>query len=181
LQSTPGEGSTFWFTLALAVRAEEGARPETPPPSFERTLVERHGGARILLAEDEPISREVAEGLLQEVNMRIDLAVDGQEAVELACARRYDLILLDMQMPRLTGIDAAQRIRTASRNLDTPIIAMTANAFEEDRRACLDAGMNAHLAKPVEPDTLFEALLNWLPNANTTRPDPATAVRAKGV
>ncbi len=163
VESAPGEGSTFWFTLSLGRQVAATPPPDDAAPSAEDALIERYGGARILLAEDEPISREVAEGLLQEVHMTIDVAMDGQEAVELARSRRYDLILMDMQMPRLTGADAARHIRAASRNLDTPIIAMTANAFEEDRRACLDAGMNAHLAKPVEPDTLFAALLHWLP------------------
>ncbi|MCB1955547.1 MAG: PAS domain S-box protein [Rhodocyclaceae bacterium] len=171
LESTPGEGSTFWFTLVLNSRL---AAPDTDCPpttdSLEGQLIQKHRGARILLAEDEPISREVAEGLLREACMDVDVAGDGAQAVEMAQLRAYDLILMDMQMPRLTGIDAAQRIRRTSRNLDTPIIAMTANAFEEDRRACLAAGMNAHLAKPVEPDVLYSALLQWLPPVAVSAP-----------
>ena len=101
-------------------------------------------------------------GLLEDVGLTVDLAEDGVEAVALAQQNHYDLILMDMQMPQMNGIDATQAIRALPGRRTTPILAMTANAFDEDRQACLDAGMNDHIAKPVDPDVLFETLLKWL-------------------
>jgi CheY-like chemotaxis protein len=125
-------------------------------------LQRTHAGARVLLAEDEPINREVAVCLMEDTALIVDVAVDGQEALELARRHRYALILMDMQMPRLNGLEATRAIRADSLNRDTPILAMTANAFAEDRQACLAAGMNAHLPKPVVPEVLYETLFNWL-------------------
>ena len=113
-------------------------------------------------SEDDPINREVACDLLEDVGLVIDLADDGEAAVRMARENRYDLILMDMQMPKCNGVEAAAAIRAGSSNQQTPILAMTANAYEEDRRACLAAGMNDHLGKPVEPAVLFAALLHWL-------------------
>jgi CheY-like chemotaxis protein len=125
----------------------------------------RFPGARILLAEDEPINREVSLCLLDAVGLRVDVALDGREALDLARRQRYALILMDMQMPNMNGVDATRAIRNMgadSLNRDTPILAMTANAFDEDRQVCLAAGMNDHLPKPVDPLVLFETLLKWL-------------------
>jgi CheY-like chemotaxis protein len=102
--------------------------------------------------------------LLDDAGLSVDLAEDGQQALDLARQNRYDLILMDMQMPNLNGVDATKAIRADSLNRATPILAMTANAFDEDRQACLEAGMNEHLAKPVDPDLLYETLLKWLPD-----------------
>lgn len=92
----------------------------------------------------------------------MDIALDGRQALDLARQHRYALILMDMQMPNLNGIDATREIRTDSLNRATPVLAMTANAFEEDRQACLAAGMSDHLPKPIDPAVLFETLLKWL-------------------
>jgi len=91
------------------------------------------------------------------------VAQDGLEAVAKAQRKRYDLILMDMQMPRLDGMAAARRIRQGALGAHTPIVAMTANAFDEDRQRCVDAGMNDFITKPVDPQTLFSVLLQWLP------------------
>ncbi|WP_281981354.1 response regulator, partial [Azonexus hydrophilus] len=99
---------------------------------------------------------------LEETGIRIDLANNGQEAVDLAHQTHYALILMDMQMPLMNGIEASRAIRADSLNRDTPILAMTANAFAEDRQRCLDAGMNDHIGKPVIPEQLFASLLHWL-------------------
>jgi len=164
VDSTPGQGSTFWFVVPLNKR-EPGAI-QTAPSSVSLTAEQRlqteHAGKRVLLVEDEPISQEVARGLLEDVNLVVDIAADGQQALELARQNRYALILMDMQMPVLNGVEATQAIRADSLNRTTPILAMTANAFDEDRQACFDAGMNDHIAKPVDLDNLYETLLEWL-------------------
>ena len=168
--SSPGSGSTFWFTARLGTAAgeviEEGAAAEETPLSvdaLERELATNHRGARVLLAEDNPVNREVALSLMADLGLHIDCAEDGAQAVAMAAAQPYDLILMDMQMPVLDGIDAARAIREAPGGTAVAIIALTANAFDEDRRRCLEAGMNGHVAKPVEPATLFAALRRWLP------------------
>lgn len=138
------------------------AAPASARPSVDERLLNEYAGTRILLAEDEPINQEVSCCLLEEVGLVVDLADDGVQALELARQNTYALILMDMQMPRMNGVDATRAIRALPAYAHTPILAMTANAFDEDRQVCLDAGMNDHLAKPVDPDRLFEALLKWL-------------------
>jgi two-component system, sensor histidine kinase and response regulator len=164
VDSTPGQGSTFWFVVPLS-KLEAGAVPPEPSPelpSSDQRLRIEHAGKRVLLVEDEPISQEVARGLLEDVNLVVDMAEDGRQALELTRRNRYALILMDMQMPVLNGVEAAQAIRADSLNRTIPILAMTANAFDEDRQACLDAGINDHIAKPVDPDVLYETMLRWL-------------------
>jgi len=112
--------------------------------------------------EDEPINQEVSLGLLQEVGLRVDVASDGEEAVAMAQTVDYDLILMDVQMPRMNGLDATRAIRALPGRGSTPILAMTANAFDEDRNRCLAAGMNDHISKPVDPAVLYETVLTWL-------------------
>ncbi|MGE0315340.1 MAG: response regulator [Lautropia sp.] len=128
----------------------------------ERVLRRRHSGQRVLLAEDNPINQEVAAELLRVAGLQVEIAGDGRRVVELATTRSYDLILMDVQMPELDGLDAAREIRRRS-GRGVPIVAMTAGAFDEDRRACLDAGMNDHVGKPVDPERLYATLLRWLP------------------
>lgn len=157
-------GSRFWFSACFDP-AVEATQPETTAPDAkadEASLRQRHPGAHVLLAEDEPVGREIALDLLLSAGLRVDAAEDGEVALSLARNHKYDLILMDMQMPRRNGIDATRAIRADSRNATTPIVAMTANAFETDRRQCLDAGMNDHIGKPVEPALLFQTLLKWL-------------------
>jgi CheY-like chemotaxis protein len=131
----------------------------------------------VLLAEDNLLNQEVALDLLQHVGLRVDLASDGVQAVELAGKHRYDLVLMDLQMPHMDGLDATRRIRAMPAHSRTPILAMTANAFDEDRENCLAAGMNDHIGKPVAPQVLYTTLLRWLPESGV-QTDRAVLSRA---
>ncbi|APW42435.1 response regulator [Rhodoferax saidenbachensis] len=126
-------------------------------------LPESHLGAEILLVEDNPVNQEVATQLLLSAGVRVDVAGDGQQAVQMVRNKTYDLVLMDVQMPRMDGLQATRLLRQDPALSQLPIIAMTANALQEDRHACMDAGMNDHLAKPVDPRLLHQALVRWLP------------------
>ena len=126
-----------------------------------------------MLAEDNAINREVAVALLSSVGLIVDTAENGREASAMARESDYELILMDIQMPEMDGLAATRLIRagvdTGARNATVPILAMTANVFEEDRRACEEAGMDDFVAKPVEPDNLFSTIIKWLPKPNAER------------
>ena len=117
---------------------------------------------RILLVEDDPVNQEVAIELLSETGLEIELAGNGRIALDKASNSAYALILMDMQMPEMGGLEATRLIRELPAHRLTPIIAMTANAFDEDKERCLAAGMNDFVAKPVEPERLFTTLARWL-------------------
>jgi PAS domain S-box-containing protein len=164
-ESELGKGSTFWFTAMLQVGQEQGPASEPrvgASRESESVLRRDHAGALILLAEDHPVNCEIAKALLEAAGLRIHVAPDGRQAVQMAATTDYDAVLMDVQMPRLDGLDATRAIRQLPGRADTPIVAMTANAYEDDRAQCLDAGMNDFLSKPVEPSQLYAVLLRWL-------------------
>ncbi len=174
VDSTLGQGSTFWITARLGLANK---LPDVAPVSqnSEAEILKTRQGARILLVEDDLLNREVALDQLANVGFTADIAENGQIAVEMATLNHYDLILMDMQMPVMGGIEASQKILALPGRSTTVIVAMTASAFSEDRAACLDAGMVDHLGKPVEIAALHAILLHWLPISNGRRLPSAPA------
>ena len=162
--SQPGQGSTFWFTVRL--RKGHGPLPVRPPVDYLNQTsnhpLQAYRGARILLAEDNPINIEVVQEMLHAGGFHVEVAQNGRLAVDRANEGNFDLLLMDMQMPEMDGPQAASLIRQLPGYARTPILALTANAFSEDRRICLEAGMNDVLTKPIEPAVLYQAIAHWL-------------------
>jgi signal transduction histidine kinase/CheY-like chemotaxis protein len=177
VDSRPGEGSTFRVQLPLPPAGGTGA--SVPAPALASPVpAGLLRGKRILLAEDNPVNQEVAGTLLSALGAEVDLAATGREAVDRFAAGRHDLVLMDVQMPGMDGLSATAVIRSLPEGQKVPIVAMTANAFAEDRARCLAAGMNDHLAKPVEPRALEQCLLRWLAVAAPAAPAPPPAPSA---
>jgi signal transduction histidine kinase/HPt (histidine-containing phosphotransfer) domain-containing protein/ActR/RegA family two-component response regulator len=161
VESEAGRGSVFWFTA----RVQEG-RAGLPTPDDDRpgasAATSAGTTARILLVEDNELNQEVASGLLGSMGFEVDVAQNGREAIAKIEATAYGLVLMDMQMPVMDGIDATREIRRRVDSATLPIVAMTANAMESDRERCMAAGMNDHLAKPIDPARLSAVVTRWL-------------------
>jgi len=164
VSSTLGVGSSFWFTVKLKKNVNQSSviRKQLAYEEAETIILRDYHGRRVLLAEDDPINQEIALEQLRLVGLTVDVADDGKQAVNKAQLNEYDLILMDMQMPEMDGPEATSHIRTIPGRKTVPIIAMTANAFNEDRERCLQSGMNDFLPKPVELNVLYATLLQWL-------------------
>ena len=188
VESELGRGSVFWFTARL--QSADPREPAVPTPreavaagrNVEQTLRQRHRHARVLVADDNRINQELATELLRLVDLQVEVADNGRIAVDMARRGAYDLILMDMQMPEMDGLEATRLIRTVPELDATPIVAMTASAFGADRDACLAAGMNDHIGKPVNPAMLYETMLRWLDESRKApRPAPANALASATV
>jgi len=124
-------------------------------------------GARILLAEDNLLNQQIATEILEDEGFIVEIANNGEEAVNMANQSQYDVVLMDMQMPVMDGLEATKIIRQKFSNNDLPILAMTANASDADRDKCLEVGMNAHITKPIDPNLLFAGLAKWIKGKNS--------------
>ncbi len=162
VESHVGVGSTFWATVKLEKGTGVAGKHPTTHVDAETLVQQRWQGNRILVADDEPINREITKMLLEDRGLIVDLAEDGAEAVAMASKNSYTAIFMDMQMPKLNGLEATQQIRQLPGYRDIPIIAMTANAFAEDKAKCCAAGMKDFLIKPFNPNELFSTLLRSL-------------------
>ena len=155
-------GSRCWFRVDLELDSPDAALMSAPVEDTAAQLRQRHAGRRVLVAEDDDVNQLVMVELLLDVGLQVATADDGQQALDLAMATDFALIVLDLRMPRLDGLAAARAIRDLPGRQHTPIVAITANAFEEDRAACRAAGMNDFLPKPVDVERLYDMLLRWL-------------------
>ena len=160
----PVAASTL-FDSAMSVLGAQEVRKKpsraTPSSALHRLAAIR--GARVLLVEDNELNREVANELLLDAGLEVEVACDGVEAVRMVRAANYAIVLMDMQMPLMDGLTATREIRQWPEYSGLPIVAMTANAMQADRQRCLDAGMNDHIAKPIDPEELWDKLLEWVP------------------
>jgi signal transduction histidine kinase/ActR/RegA family two-component response regulator len=161
--SEEGSGSTFWATARLKRVATEQHPDVSEPEGSQREMLARlFGNRHVLVVEDDPLNQEVAVFLLEDAGLAPDVARNGQEAIDKVRGGGYALILMDVQMDVMDGLEATRAIRQMPGMADIPILAMTANAFSEDRAECLAAGMNAHIGKPMEPEMFYVTVLHWL-------------------
>ena len=167
--STPGAGSTFWFEIPLQV-AEPTAEPADPAADLQNPEAALH----ILVVEDMVVNQKLAKGMLRSLGHVVDIAEDGEAALAKVQARSYDLILMDMQMPRMNGLEATAAIRALESSKSVPIIAMTANVFDTDRENCLAAGMNDFVGKPINVSDLAAAIARVHPKGAK----PSSAVQS---
>ena len=164
--SEPGQGATFWAEVDLLKgQTSPGINLNGHQDSMTRgqeALRAKHSGRRVLVVDDDSFNREVISAFLEETGLELIEAANGQEAVDLCATSSFDLVLMDMQMPVMDGITATRLMRLAPQGASVPIVAITANAFAEDRLACLAAGMDDYISKPVKPAILYSVIGRWL-------------------
>lgn len=158
----PVSASSMLDAAMLAFGRETASSDSEKEKASDESIATPVSGAQILLVEDNEINQQVATELLERANMEVDIAENGQVAVDKVQVNHYDLVLMDLQMPVMDGIAAAKAIRADKRLDAVPIVAMTANAMAGDKERCLAAGMQDHVAKPIDPVVLYRALLNWI-------------------
>ena len=170
----PVTPSMLFDSVVQALTTEERTEAGTQASTSAGFDFERIRGAQVLLVEDNELNREVAIGLLEDAPVSVSPAGNGEVAIQMLRGRKYDLVLMDMQMPVMDGLAATRTLRQDPKFKELPIVAMTANAMAGDREKCLEAGMNDHLAKPIDPDKLFKALLRWIPPRSVSAPAVAS-------
>jgi PAS domain S-box-containing protein len=161
VESEPCQGSAFIFTAEFG-HGDESKVTLSTNQSVDGETLKPIRGARILLVEDNEINQQVAKEMLEKAGFLVDIAVDGQKGVEAVEQTEYDIVLMDIQMPVMDGYTATQTIRQIPKFKDLPILAMSASAMTQDQENAVVAGMNGHVAKPIEPQQLFSALLQWI-------------------
>jgi CheY-like chemotaxis protein len=162
VHSVPGAGSTFWFNVRVREALATMPAPLVELPDHPPRSLDSLRGALVLLVEDNDMNQIIACEILADAGCIVDVAADGRQALDMVGRKPYDAVLMDMQMPVMDGITATREIRKNERFDALPIIAMTANAMEQDRRACSAAGMNAFVTKPFDPDEFLATLSQWL-------------------
>ena len=163
VQSEVGRGSSFWFTVCLRRdHVSTVAKPEVRTSDTERLIREQFAGSAILVVDDDALNREVAQRILGFSGLTVDCAEHGEMALEMLDRQTYSLVLMDMQMPVMNGLEATRRIRQRAGLTTLPVIAMTANAYEHDKHRCFEAGMDDILIKPFDQRDIFNCILNWL-------------------
>jgi len=171
--SKPGKGSVFHFRICFEIGNADGMMSGQTTQSIPADAITALQGARLLLVEDNEINQQVAEGLLSQVGVSVVIAEHGKQALQRLQYEDFDGVLMDMQMPVMDGLEATRLIRTDPKLHDLPIIAMTANAMLGDRDKCLQAGMNDHVSKPVDPGLLYVTLMRWIKPAHPPAIEPA--------
>jgi len=162
VESRPDEGSRFYFRIRFELGSADNIISSRTEKRLPAHVIKSLHGVRLLLVEDNEINQQVAEGLLARAGISLHIVHNGKQAVEAVRTDAFDGVLMDMQMPVMDGLEATRLIRADESCRDLPIIAMTANAMPGDRERCLQAGMNDHVAKPVDPDKLYAALIRWI-------------------
>jgi len=162
--SQPGQGSCFWFEVPLPVIQENAPEETTAQPSGSALNSHELDGVRVLLVEDNPVNQKVAIRMLQKLGCVVELAENGQQALEKLERASYDIVLMDMQMPVMDGLTATRLLRQREQQTGhhQVVIALTANAMQTDRELCLEAGMDDYLSKPLTLDALQVMLLRWV-------------------
>ncbi len=178
VQSELGKGSTFSFTISLQKSDVDvmELESETSDPAMRLRR-----GAKVLLAEDNEFNQEVATLILEDMGLQIKVACNGIQALEMVRHEPFDLILMDVQMPEMDGLEATRQIKKLPAGGRTPILAMTANAFEEDKRLCKEAGMDDFITKPVSQANLEQILIRWIPDTSDTASKAQTTLSSSSI
>jgi len=176
VESTPGKGSRFHFRIRFALGSADEVAVIQAEKQLTPDVIQSLHGVRLLLVEDNEINQQVAEGLLARAGISLQTVHNGKQAIEAVRADAFDGVLMDMQMPVMDGLEATRLIRADENFRDLPIIAMTANAMPGDRERCLQAGMNDHIAKPIDPDRLYSTLVRWIRTSQVNTAERLSAV-----
>lgn len=171
VESAQGRGSNFWFTARLKALPDDTDLDSLPwTDSIKAELKDVHRGTRVLVADDDPVNLEIATFLLDEIGFVTEQADDGEQALAVATAQEFDLVLLDVQMPVMDGLEVSRRLQQMDAYARVPVIAITGNVFSEDRQVCRDAGMSLFIPKPIAQDDFYQTLWEALSGKRAKTP-----------